>query len=138
MEIVFENQVPRLGRIPRAVILRAAARAQKLFGSRVAGAAASVVFVSAAASRKLNREYRSKDAPTNVLSFASLDRAEIGDIIIAPSVAREEARQMGRTFDEHVAYLFVHGLLHFLGFAHSSPTEERRMEAASEKILNTK
>lgn len=138
MEITFVNHLPAAGRIPRAAIAAAGKRADELLGHARERSSVSVVFVSNAVSRSLNRRYRGKDKPTNVLSFASREEGELGDILIAPSLARRESRELGLGFSEYAAHLFVHGLLHLLGYGHSSPNSARRMERASEKILNTK
>ena len=138
MRISFINLAPSAGRIPRAAFLRAARRAQKFFGSWAAGKRIAVAFVSAETSKKLNSRYRATSRPTNVLSFASAHPGELGDIVICPSVARTEASEAGIGFRRHLAYLFAHGLLHLFGIHHNSKKAEQRMEAAAEKILNTK
>lgn len=138
MEIAFVNQVPGTARMPRAAIADVGARADELLARARKHGSVSVVFVSNAASRRLNRRYRGKDKPTNVLSFASREEGELGDILIAPKLARRESRELELGFSEYAVILFVHGLLHLLGYGHSSPNSARRMERASEKILNTK
>ncbi|MBI1961680.1 MAG: rRNA maturation RNase YbeY [Parcubacteria group bacterium] len=138
MQIVFVNAAPASGRIPRAAFLRATRRAQKFFGARMRGKRIGVAFVSAATSKKLNRRYRARARPTSVLSFASADPGELGDIVICASIARKEANDAGTGFKERLAYLFAHGLLHLLGMHHRSKKSEQRMEAVAEKMLNTK
>lgn len=138
MRLLCVNQVSRTARIPRAVLLRLAARAQARFGRLARNRSVSVVFVSPAASKKLNAAYRLKPHPASVLSFASAERDELGDIVICPELARAHARAAGVGFWEYVARLFVHGLLHLLGFEHHSEREERRMEEVAGKMLNTK
>jgi probable rRNA maturation factor len=96
-------------------------------------AQASLVFVDEALMAKLNLEYRSKDYPTDVLSFAiddlSDEQAElIGDIIICPSVARENAKGNGNSFIDELALLVVHGALHLLGMDHEDDSEALVME----------
>ncbi|OJI07625.1 rRNA maturation RNase YbeY [bacterium CG10_46_32] len=138
MRLVFINQVPHTGRIPRLVILYFLNRAKIFFSQAKKGHGISVVFVSPATSKKLNTRYRKKPRPTNVLSFVSENQGELGDIIICPAIAQKEANISGVGFQEYVAYLFVHGLLHLLGFDHQSKKEEQIMDAAAEKILSTK
>ena len=136
MEIAFINHVPRTARIPRAVIAHIVHRAQKLFRSKMAGRQISVAFVSPKTMRQLNATYRSKPRATNVLSFASQVSAELGDIVICPAVARHEATAYGLGFNEHVAYLFAHGLLHLIGFDHKTSRQSQRMERAGAKLLS--
>ena len=85
--------------------------------------------VGAAESRKLNRTWRGKDKPTNVLSFDGGDLA-----ICAPVVARE-AREQGKQPAAHWAHMVVHGVLHLLGYDHENDRDAERMEARETKIL---
>ena len=87
----------------------------------------SVVFVGNAASKKLNFSYRGKNNPTNILSFP-LDKNN-GEIFIALNVAKKEAKLFERKFDNFVAFLFIHGLMHLKGMEHGST-----MERAEEKL----
>jgi probable rRNA maturation factor len=87
----------------------------------------SVVFIGEKRSRTLNNTYRQKDKPTNVLSF-SLEK-NTGEIFITPTKARREAKQFGRTTDNFIAFLLIHGLCHLKGMEHGST-----MEKMEEKI----
>ena len=88
----------------------------------------------------LNRQYRGKDGPTNVLSFpselpAEVGSALVGDIVIcAPVVARECVRQ-DKSPEAHWAHLVIHGILHLLGFDHHTDDEAQRMEAVETRLL---
>ena len=68
--------------------------------------------------RELNRRYRRKNSPTDVLSFPSGDRNYLGDIVIAAGVARRQARRAGHPFQTELRVLALHGLLHLLGYDH--------------------
>jgi probable rRNA maturation factor len=70
--------------------------------------------------RKLNREFRAKDHPTDVLSFPSAAPPELGDIAISIVRARAQARQHGHSTEEEVRILMLHGVLHLLGLDHES------------------
>ena len=97
--------------------------------------------------QSLNREYRGRDVPTDVLSFPLIDRDDLdkqvpteievllGDIIISAERADEQAKEYGHSFQRELAYLTVHGILHLLGYDHSSPQEEKVMRAKEEEIL---
>jgi len=87
----------------------------------------SLVFIGDKRSRFLNKTYRQKDKPTNILSF-TLDKNE-GEIFINLAKAKKEAKQFERNFKNFVAFLFIHGLMHLKGFDHGS-----RMEKAEEKL----
>jgi probable rRNA maturation factor len=135
MNIVFINRVSSTARIPRKVILRVAKRALKRFQSNMHGKSVGVVFVSISESKKLNTTYRSKYRATNVLSFESCEQGELGDVIICPSIARKEAKELKIGFNEHILYLFVHGLLHLLGYDHKTLKQETIMEKLTQKII---
>jgi probable rRNA maturation factor len=87
--------------------------------------------------RQLNRDYRHKDKPTNVLSFAALDGGmpdrdtawHLGDVILALGVVRKEAAKQGKPLEQHLTHLVIHGVLHLLGYDHEEEAEAERMEA---------
>ena len=91
----------------------------------------------------LNRDFRGKDKPTNVLSFPFevpdflIDEEPIlGDIIIAMPVIEAEAQEQQKTIHDHLAHMTVHGTLHLLGFDHIEDEEAEEMEALEIQILN--
>ena len=68
--------------------------------------------------RALNRQYRRKDAPTDVLSFPAEEKGQLGDVVIAVGVARRQAREAGHSLQTELRVLALHGLLHLLGYDH--------------------
>jgi probable rRNA maturation factor len=108
---------------------------------------ASVLFASDDEVHALNREWRGKDRPTNVLSFPMLERADLlelcedgppamlGDIALAWETCRREAEDKGVPVDHHAAHLVVHGLLHLAGHDHIEEPEADAMEALEVKAL---
>ncbi len=113
-------------------LLRKAARAA-LRAARHSGESCRVTLVLAgdAEMRDLNRVWRGKDAPTNVLSFpadAKHDRGFLGDIVIAYETALDEANERTISLPDHVSHLVVHGMLHLLGFDHEDDADAERME----------
>lgn len=104
-------------------------------------AEASIALASDARVRELNRAYRGKDKPTNVLSFPSalpIEASEptyLGDIILAAETLAREAAELGIPPAHHFQHLCVHGLLHLLGFDHESLTDAREMESLETTIL---
>ncbi|HEX9139208.1 MAG TPA: rRNA maturation RNase YbeY [Steroidobacteraceae bacterium] len=114
--------------------------ASTTLGPRARDAQISVLLVGAARSRSLNRRYRGRDYPTNVLSFAPSAMAAgrprlLGDLVICPQVLRREARQQHKTERAHFMHLFVHGLLHLLGYDHQRAAGARRMERREVRTL---
>ncbi|PKP81243.1 MAG: rRNA maturation RNase YbeY [Alphaproteobacteria bacterium HGW-Alphaproteobacteria-18] len=90
-----------------------------------------------AALHQLNLDFRSKDKPTDVLSFPSLpmDRPFLGDIAIAWGVSASDAKIQGKGLDAHLVHLLIHGYLHLLGYDHETDDEAAEMEALEIKAL---
>lgn len=109
---------------------------------------ASVLFTSDAEVHELNRDWRQRDKPTNVLSFPMLERDDLlalaadgppellGDIALAHETCAREAVEKGVPLHHHAAHLLVHGLLHLAGHDHELGEEEAEaMEALEIKAL---
>lgn len=104
----------------------------------------SLVLVSDAQIRKLNKEWMGKDRPTDVLSFPlSMEPPgipgvdwEVGEIMISLQRAQAQAEEYGHSFQRELAFLFVHGMLHVLGFDHMVPADEKDMFGRQRHILN--
>ncbi|NLA51097.1 MAG: rRNA maturation RNase YbeY [Alcaligenaceae bacterium] len=87
---------------------------------------------------QLNRQYRDKDYPTNVLTFEyGIDETATlrADIVICVAVVQKEAEEQNKTFADHFKHLLVHGVLHSLGFDHQNDEEAESMEALEIEIL---
>jgi len=91
--------------------------------------------------RALNRDYRQKDKPTNVLAFPSPSSPLadgprlLGDIVVAFETVGAEAEAQAKSLDDHLRHLVIHGLLHLLGFDHETDEEATRMEQMETHIL---
>jgi probable rRNA maturation factor len=89
----------------------------------------------------LNRQFRDKDKPTNVLSFPGGDMpmpgapVHLGDIVLAYGVCRDEAEAQGKTLANHLTHLVIHGVLHVLGRDHEDDDEAEAMEAEERTLL---
>lgn len=100
----------------------------------------SLALVRDPAIRRLNREWRGKDSPTDVLSFPAGDSPApglkpLGDIIISMDTARRAAKDFGTTLSQELARYLAHGLLHLLGHDHDVPAGARKMERLERKLL---
>lgn len=91
---------------------------------------------------QLNRDYRHKDKPTDVLAFAQregelaeLAGEMLGDVVISVETARVQARARGATTLDEVTFLLAHGLLHLLGWDHETAAKDLRMRAETERLL---
>ncbi len=107
-----------------------------------AGAELAVVLSDDAGVRELNRTWRGKDAPTNVLTFPAAEPDEIatapvlGDIVLAFETVEREARTEGRRPADHFVHLVVHGVLHVYGFDHGTDAEAEAMEEIERRALS--
>lgn len=104
----------------------------------------SLIIVDKAESQRLNNEFRSKDKPTNVLSFPmemptelleSVDQLMLGDLVICAAVVEAEAQQQNKLADAHWAHMIVHGMLHLQGFDHIDDNDADEMEAKEIQLL---
>ncbi len=100
----------------------------------------AVALMDDRAMRKLNKAYRGKDKPTNVLSFPSGEAAEgkrrrLGDVALALGTVKREAKAQGKSIPDHVTHLMVHAVLHLLGYDHESEPDAEEMEALERKVL---
>jgi len=96
--------------------------------------------VDEAESTELNRTYRGKDRPTNVLSFPfeappAVESALLGDLVICAPVVQHEALEQGKTPEAHWAHMVVHGVLHLLGYDHQDDAHAAEMESLEADIL---
>jgi probable rRNA maturation factor len=119
--------------------IRTAVRTALKFEGFSDPAEVSVILTDNEGIRMLNREYRGKDSPTDVLSFPLYGpeedieiiedgRAELGDIVISLERAAAQAEEIGNTFEREVMFLCVHSVLHLLGYDHeTSEADERAM-----------
>jgi probable rRNA maturation factor len=128
----------RFEQLARSAVATAIALAQP---SLAAGAEVSIVFADDAHIRALNRRFRHKDAPTNVLSFpagpplAGRYGPLLGDVVLAFETVAAEATEKGVPFDAYVSHMIVHGFLHLLGYDHETEQEAVAMEGLETAIM---
>jgi probable rRNA maturation factor len=109
----------------------------------------SVTFVKNDRIQEINREYRGKDQPTDVISFAMEELGEgeiqisggnmprvLGDIIISTDKAREQAEDFGHSVERELGFLAVHGFLHLLGYDHETESDEKEMFDLQRRLLD--
>jgi probable rRNA maturation factor len=110
------------------------------------GVGLEVALADADTVRELNRLYRGRDEPTDVLSFAQREveiafveapdeEASLGEVLVCLPVAEAQARQAGREPASEIAHLLVHGILHILGYDHDEASEGARMKAREDEVL---
>lgn len=134
---------------PEALCRRAAAAAFAAAGQAAPGIEVSVLLTDDARLRTLNRDYRGKDVPTNVLAFAGHEGAGhegerrdapaapllLGDVVVAFETTAREAAARGGRLGDHLARLVVHGTLHLLGYDHQAEAEAEEMERRESEAL---
>ena len=127
LEIVLLNRQRRRrvdgARIRR--VLRGAARKLRVSGE------IALVLAGDQTLHRLNRDYRGKDKPTDVLSFPG-EEAGLGDIVISVETAERNARRLGRTLPQEIDVLALHGFLHVLGYDHEK--DDGRMDRLEQRL----
>jgi probable rRNA maturation factor len=137
--IYYRNDVPRSG-IDRRALIATAGRLLTALGER--GSGLSLSLVGDDVIRSMNKEYRGRDSPTDVLSF-SLDGAPdaaverlLGDVVISIDTARRQAERYGASLQREVYRLLIHGLLHLKGHDHEAAGERRIMRREERRLAD--
>ncbi len=125
-----------------AEVLTRAALRRWVQAAQFAPAELTIRFVGAHEGQELNRDYRGKDYPTNVLTFAYADGEEVteddvvrADIVLCVDVLLQEAAERALPVGQHAAHLIVHGVLHAQGYDHEDDDEAAEMEGLETEIL---
>jgi probable rRNA maturation factor len=138
--LVVECHFATRDRVPSRRLLQRWASAA--LGARGGRREMALLTVGAARMRTLNRRYRGKDKPTNVLAFPAPaapggQPLPLGDVVICPAVLRREAREQGKPERAHWAHLVVHGTLHLAGYDHEVEADAHRMERREIAVLRS-
>lgn len=125
-------------RVSRARLMQVARRILEAAGE--AESELSIEIVGDRRIRSLNRRYRAKDRPTDVLAFPMRESANphptmLGDVVVSLPTAVRQAKEGGRSADEEVVALLVHGILHLCGYDHERGEREARRMARRERML---
>jgi probable rRNA maturation factor len=139
IDILVQSPLWNSKRNAKAVLRRALRKAAAVVSAH---GELAVVLTDDSAVHALNRIWRHKDAPTNVLSFP-VERAPeshgaprlLGDIVIAYETTAREARAQGKSFAHHLVHLAVHGFLHLAGYDHLDDDDAAAMERLESTIL---
>jgi len=161
IDIIVESALWTARREAKTVLRRAIAEAASAVAT--GGGELAIVLTDDSTIQGLNRNWRRKDAPTNVLSFPVTNHvcplalaqrhrngaqttdakgrergavhSPLGDIVIAYETTEREARAEGKSFADHLAHLAVHGFLHLAGYDHATDAEAKAMELLEAAIL---
>lgn len=110
----------------------------------ISQAEVNVSIVSNQKIQQINKQFRNKDKPTNIISFEfkkpeglpeDIAADFLGDIVIAPDVLKKEAKEQNKNLDAHWQHIFIHGLLHLLGYDHIDDIEAEEMENLEIELL---
>ncbi len=147
MAVIVQNLQERVP-VEDALVSAARGAAEAVLNKSVLKAEVElgIAFVDDAAMRELNRRYRDRDEPTDVLSFA-MDEEEpqedgsrillLGDLVVSLETALRSASALGCGLPEEVAKLVVHGTLHLLGYDHETDVDAARMRGKEKEVLKT-
>ena len=101
-----------------------------------------LVWADEDAIRRLNREHRAMDKSTDVLSFPQYEgipptqaHLTLGDVVVCPQIAQAQADLYGHSFAHELRFLFVHGVLHLLGYDHEKEADEQKMRQAQREVV---
>ncbi|WP_010678165.1 rRNA maturation RNase YbeY [Bacillus timonensis] len=147
LEIDFNDEIGEVSQedctLVRELLFLAADKENVKEGTEV-----SITFVDNKRIQEINRDYRDKDQPTDVISFALEEMGEgeiaiigddvpkvLGDIIISIPRTREQAEEYGHSFARELGFLAVHGFLHLLGYDHMTKEDEDKMFSRQKEIL---
>ena len=141
----WEDRCPDAERLVRSAACLALARGASDSAIVLpARAQLAVVLADDAEQRRLNREWRGLDRPTNVLAFPAWDPGMplpadapllLGDIVLAFETVVREAAEQHKTVADHLSHLVVHGVLHLLGYDHATEPEAAAMESIEKSVL---
>ena len=104
----------------------------------------SLVLLGESDIKKINTKYRGKNKPTSVLTFPSKDfqkiynngESQLGDVFLCPEYIKKEIKKSRESFKYRLTTLFIHGIMHLLGFDHEKNKDALKMEAMERKIIN--
>jgi probable rRNA maturation factor len=140
---------PGSGRLPvstRFIKTVAEKTLQRVKGAAFAQRAEiSVVFAGTGRVQRLNRQWRGRNRPTDVLAFSLMEGKRfpvpsggyipLGDVVICTPVAKRQAKELGNPFKNEAALLLIHGILHLLGYDHVTVAQERKMFTLQDALI---
>ena len=138
MPVLVRSQLRRT-RLDQLCLARLAQAVLSSVGEKKADL--GILLVGDRSMRRLNRDYRKKNRTTDVLAFPMREgpgpsSALMGDVVISVPTAAQQARQLGRSLDEELTILLIHGILHLCGYDHErSNREARRMQQRERWVL---
>ncbi|VDH01497.1 Probable rRNA maturation factor [Lysinibacillus sphaericus] len=150
LEIDFIDEINGDGQIAEQLIQKLLSFAADAEGLED-GTELSVTFLDDNSIKQINRDYRGKDQPTDVISFALEEEGEgeaaiigaddmprhLGDLLISVETAQRQAKDYGHSVERELGFLALHGFLHLLGYDHMTETDEKKMFGRQDEILKS-
>ncbi|WP_025784786.1 rRNA maturation RNase YbeY [Sporosarcina sp. D27] len=150
LEIDFIDEINGDGQIAEQLIQKLLSFAADAEGLED-GTELSVTFLDDDAIKQVNRDYRGKDQPTDVISFALEEEGEgeaaiigaddmprhLGDLLISVETAQRQAVDYGHSVERELGFLALHGFLHLLGYDHMTENDEKKMFGRQDEILKS-
>ena len=137
MKLLFANQ--KKFKIPQGFLkkwVKALSKELQRHGEEIQGKQLILAFVDSAGIKKLNKTYRGKNKPTDVLSFEPIEEKDLGELVLCPSVLRKQAKDHKLPYEMELGYMVLHGVLHLLGYEHEkSAKEAKKMFRLQEMIF---
>lgn len=147
IELLFHSEVEEP--VEERVFVRVFKRFKEAMGERIEeylgerSGVVNLIIVDDQKIHQINKQYRQKNKPTDVISFAYMESIEwaeegevaAGDIFISLGTAKRQAMEHGHSLERELEILFVHGLLHLFGFDHNNDEEEEEMEGWAGRVL---
>lgn len=87
----------------------------------------TLVFLTSSQMKKINKNFRDKDKPTDVLSFVPIELNSLGELLFCADVLKKQAKEQGHSLDHEFLYMFIHGILHLLGYDHELSAQEEKL-----------
>lgn len=129
-------------RIPRKFILlwmeELTGLMQRKHKIKLRGQEISVVFVAESQIQKLNKDFRSKDKATDILSFSGFGDEDLGELVLCGDLVKRQAQEHGLSLKEELGYLLIHGVLHLLGYDHEkNETDAKKMFQLQDELFES-
>ena len=135
--LIYDKKWTKEGAFRKEEILQAFTKATEILGKNFSHTTVTLALSNDAEVQALNKTFRNKDAPTNVLSFPSEEEESLGDIILACETVMKEAETDRISSRHHTLHLIIHGFLHLLGYDHEKEEEALQMEGLEIQILGS-
>ena len=87
----------------------------------------TLVFLDSAQMKKINKQFRGKNKPTDVLSFAPVEPGSLGELLFCLDVLKKQAKEQGHSLEHEFLYMLIHGVLHLLGYDHELSAKEEKL-----------